>query len=708
MRPSLPEDLWRTYALDAADALRAIEESLLGMEGRRETPEELNRLYRALHTLKGNSAVMGLSTIEELSHAAEDMIGLVRDRGVATDPEMLELLLQTTDCLSQLTARASGEQRDVERSLVAELVENVRGWTLAHGGAEQRTSAIGRGEVVVWSTVPPSPAEAASGGPMFAPDDQVSLEIFLCLARDTLERLLPAIEEQLLPADVALQMAHVSDLRDAAERAGHEEVVRCTEALFVKASEQERASMLEALSELCAALDGIERGYRKQAEFPQSFGLDRYCERCARALADCLAKQLGHPVSLLRPSSQPTVASESVRGAEVAPIDGATQADFLRVDARKVSLLMDLTGEIALACSAVTHHPELEGTSLEGFATAAHKLQLLIRELQHEVSGLRLVPVSGVFQRMKRVVRDTAKRTGKKVDLTLIGEDTEVDKVMVDCLHDPLVHMLRNAIDHGIELPEERRAAGKPEVGRIVLEAGHEGGEVSVRITDDGRGINRTKVVARAVERKLIASGASLTDEQITSLLFLPGFSTKETVDTLSGRGVGMDVVKTTLERLRGRVQLRSVEGQGSTFSLTVPLTLAFMEAMIVSDGPRLFALPIEKVYEVFRAEPQQLRTNSADGESLVRVRDRLIPVLWLSRFFGEPVLDERLEGRVIVAVQTSRGALALPVDRLHGNQPIMLKPLRGLLSGVRAAAGCGMLRTGDVALAIDCEQLHV
>jgi len=356
----------------------------------------------------------------------------------------------------------------------------------------------------------------------------------------------------------------------------------------------------------------------------------------------------------------------------------------------------------------VTHHPELAGSTMEGFAAAAHKLEVLIRELQTEVSAMRLVPVAGVFQRMRRVVRDTAKRTGKKVELTLIGEDTEIDKVMVDCLQDPLVHLLRNAIDHGIELPDDRRHAGKPEIGHIVLEASHQGGEVSVRVSDDGRGLDRKRLVARAEERKLIPRDHRLTDAQILDLVFLPGFSTKEKIDALSGRGVGMDVVKTTIEGLRGRVQLESTEGRGSSFNMTVPLTLAFVEAMVVSDAGRLFALPIEKVFEVFKAEPHQLSTNSADGMSLLRVRDQLVPVLWLHRFYGEHERsDERIDGRVIVVVQTSRGTLALPVDALLGNQPVMLKPLRGVLASVRAAAGCGMLRTGDVALAIDCEQLH-
>jgi len=386
----------------------------------------------------------------------------------------------------------------------------------------------------------------------------------------------------------------------------------------------------------------------------------------------------------------------------------AAKTEFLRIDARKVSLIMDLAGELGLASGAVTHHPDVSGLELEGFAAAAHKLEMLIRELQNEVSAMRLVPVAGVFQRMRRVVRDTARRTQKKVELVLVGEETEIDKVMVDALADPLVHMLRNAIDHGLETPEERLAAGKPEVGRIVLEASHQGGEVTVTVADDGRGLDRERLVAKAIERGVITASTKLTDQEAYDLIFAPGFSTKQAIDELSGRGVGMDVVRSTIEGLRGRVVLRSLPGRGMQVQLAVPLTLAFVEAMIVGEREHLFAVPIEKVFEVFQVRAEQIAQNSADGQRLLRVRDTIVPVCWLDQFFGDATEGERtLVGRIAVVVQTSQGSLALPIDRLLGNQQIMLKPLTGVLSGVRAAAGCGMLRSGDVALTLDCERLH-
>lgn len=382
--------------------------------------------------------------------------------------------------------------------------------------------------------------------------------------------------------------------------------------------------------------------------------------------------------------------------------------DVLRINAGKVATLMELAGELGLACSAVTRHPGLAGKVIEGFAAAAHKLELLVRDLQNDLSALRLVPMAPVFQRMRRVVRDASRRTGKKIDFRISGEETEIDKVMLDAIQDPLVHVLRNAVDHGIEPEEARVAAGKSPGGRVVLTASYQGGEVTVEVRDDGRGLDRPRILERARERGLCGPDEHPNDEEIARYIFLPGFSTKEVVDELSGRGVGMDVLKTTVESLRGRVQVKSNPGRGTSITMTIPLTLAFVEVMIVRERSRLFALPIEKVFEVSKVERGNLTSNSADGVTLLRVRGTLVPVLWLHEFWGEHRDPGSLLGSVVVFVQTARGVLAIPVDELLGNQQVMVKPLRGVLSGVRAAVGCGMLRTGDIAVALDCEQLHV
>jgi two-component system chemotaxis sensor kinase CheA len=971
-------ELWQGYLGDSADAFQDIEQSLLALEGDPRQQAEINRLYRGLHTLKGNSGFMGLAQIERLAHATEDLVGLVRDRGVPLDHEICEILLAVHDRLRSLVAEASERQRDVEAARVDDLVTAVK---LAHA---TRKAACENGAAPRAASVPPPQAGEVilfAGGLADVPMESLVpsadpgyLEVFLTLAQERMGAISAGLGALANAGDPAVEAEArasltegVTDLQHAAERMGfglidlalgdlveaagsgktdpsrlaalerelYSELVKIEETYreltgggtsfgFLALARRSAADQVFAsLAKLRSLVDAIAAGQSDEAhEIPalyreirvacEHYGFDaaaRVCldnedrfarsedagvidaslvertrelvakvgaaidavnqgEDCvdvpglsvpapdkptssdvarfglSRELEATLTRELverldallargdrlhqiravldepataeafqrwsngetatyvtsatvfrddrtefdflvasplgpdgvaarlreidptgraltlrGHdapPPSPPKPPSPPTPeprvsarsqaeelpasfegnegrSPEVVDGprpatevtqikiaperAEAEPAKeggaGAQQVEYLRIDARKIGLIMDLAGEIGLATGAVTQNGEVRRLELEGFNAAAHKLEMLIRELQTEVSSMRLVPVSGVFQRMKRVVRDAAKRTGKQVELVLRGEDTEIDKFMVDSLHDPLVHLLRNAIDHGLETPEERVAAGKPATGRIVLEATHEAGEVTITVADDGRGIDRERVLARAIQRGLVDPSAKLGEAEILDLIFKPGFSTKEVVSELSGRGVGMDVVKTTIEgQLRGRVGIRSQSGKGSRFVLRMPLTLAFIEAMVVEEHGRLYVVPIEKVLEVFQVSgPSQLVPSSSDGELLVRIRGQLVPVCWVHRFYGDEAEPgdsaTQILGKIVVIVQTALGKLALPVDALLGNQQVMLKPLKGVLSNVRAAAGCGMLRSGDVAVALDCERLH-
>jgi two-component system chemotaxis sensor kinase CheA len=743
------DDMWKNYAADAVEALRAIEESLLALELEPQQPAEVNQLYRALHTLKGNSAFLQLSNIERLAHVAEDMVGLVRDGGVTFDADMADLMLAAVDRLRVVVDRAAAERRDADVLAVADMIERVLDLVAARTGERPELATGPRVEQTRWefgaSSAPP-PAGPGQAPLHLPPDNTVSLEIFLALAREAVNEVEagpapPPAEGQDAPPDIRRAR---DDLHLAAESLGFGAVAGALARLSSEGGRGEGGGAA-LVSELRAALADIEVHYRTVADVPSQFGfapgtpippavVTPSFEDLSATMVVGAPPALRDPTAILRAAPAAERPPEVVAAAPPSPVGvadpgggsppsprrplttsgspmstgSAQAADSLRIDGNKVTLIMDLAGELGQACDAVTHHVDLVALDLPGFASAAHKLEMLVRELQNEVSGLRLVPVASVFKQMTRVARDTARRTGKQVELSFVGEETEIDKVMVDALHDPLVHMIRNAIDHGIESPDERERAGKPRTGRIVLDASHQGGEVSVEISDDGRGLDRPRILEKARSRGLVAPDQKLTDAEIDELVFLPGFSTKEQIDALSGRGVGMDVIKTAIERLRGRVKLRSTPGHGARLSITVPLTLAFVDAMVVTHNGHLFALPIERVLEVFKAGAAQVARSTADGVSLLRVRDRLVPVLWLHQFFGQAAgADTRVEDRIVVVVQTSTGGVALPVDRLLGHQQIMLKPLRGLLGGVRAAAGYGMLRSGDVCLALDCERLH-
>ncbi len=983
-----PRELWQGYLGDSADAFQEIEQSLLALESDPTKAEEINRLYRGLHTLKGNSGFMGLAQIERLAHTTEDLVGLVRDGGVPLDAELCEILLAVHDRLRSVVSEVAEKQGDVDPSRVDDLVATVDEARRTRKAGGKRADAIAAPPVAAADPEPAAPVSEPpilfAGGLADVPMEVVEpsldpgyLEVFLAIAQERMGTLSASAADLLRATDESsaaeakrLIEGAAADLRGAAERMGFglvEGLLADVEAA-VMSDGADASALVAPERELYAQLVKIEETYRELAGGGTSYGFvalarrsaadqifaslarlrllvdalsggtmeeareipnllrdirvacehygfqaaaqvcldheDRYsrsvdaddavdellvertrdliakigaavdavnqgedCEdvpgiapdevekpsraelerfglsteleatvtielaaRLAAALAagdhlyevratleepslaeafqtwmagpeacyftsatvftgdrtdfdfllgsrlepDAIVDRLramdpagaafllrvaggppGHrpvgpapqppsppsprppsppspqppssprpaPAPAARPAAPPAPPPPSATpsSAERSEAEPAREAagqpgqaiEFLKIDARKIGLIMDLAGEIGLATGAVTQNSDVRDLELEGFTAAAHKLEMLIRELQTEVSSMRLVPVSGVFQRMKRVVRDTARRTGKQVDLVLRGEETEIDKFMVDNLHDPLVHILRNAVDHGLETPEERALAGKPPVGRILLEATHEAGEVTITISDDGRGIDRDRVIARAVAKGLIEPNAKLSEQEALDLIFLPGFSTREVVNELSGRGVGMDVVKTTIEgSLRGRAVVKTVLGKGSRFVLRMPLTLAFIEAMVVSEHERLYVVPIEKVFEVFQVVgPQQLVTSSADGELLVRVRGQLVPVCWVHRFYGDDVVIEeptrKILGKIIIVVQTALGKLAIPVDSLLGNQQVMLKPLKGVMSNIRAAAGCGMLRSGDVALALDCERLH-
>jgi len=403
-----------------------------------------------------------------------------------------------------------------------------------------------------------------------------------------------------------------------------------------------------------------------------------------------------------------TTESESfLANAEGSPAAHANSQ--LRVSAQKVSRLMDLVGELSLSVSETIRSPDIAGVDLTNFEKSAHRLQLVVREVQEAAAELRLVPIGDVFRRMSRLVRELERQTGKEVDLELHGQETEIDKVVVDRLFEPLVHLVRNSVDHGLERPDEREAAGKPRRGRVTLAAAQVGGDIQITVSDDGRGLNRTRILQRARERNLIGAHEEPDDSELWKVIFKPGFSTAETVTNLSGRGVGMDVLDHTMKMLRGRISIESTWGAGAKVVLAIPLSLAFLDSLVMRVGERLYATPIGAVAEIFRPESDQITILSANGGSeVVRVRQTMIPICRLEQFYGENrKMRTPLESQIIVIFHTSKGRIGLPVDEMYDQQQIVMKPLQGHLEKIRASFGCALLGTGEVAIMLDCEKLR-
>nr|WP_282184288.1 chemotaxis protein CheA [Azospirillum oleiclasticum] len=380
----------------------------------------------------------------------------------------------------------------------------------------------------------------------------------------------------------------------------------------------------------------------------------------------------------------------------------------IRVDLDKIDRLVNMVGEMVITQAMIAEHVrELPPGEFQELLEGLEQLAQHTRELRESVMSIRAQPVSSVFSRMPRLVRELAGGLGKEVQLVTSGETTEVDKTVVENLVDPLTHMIRNSIDHGLETPEEREAAGKPRTGTVTLSAQHRSGRIVIEVADDGRGINRGRVLAKAVEKGLVQPGASLSDEEIDHLIFLPGFSTAEKVSNVSGRGVGMDVVRRNITSLGGRIGVYSSPGEGSRFVLSLPLTLAVLDGMVISVGEERFVLPLTNIVESLRPKPSDLHglVNRCD---VMMARGEYVRLVHLNRLFGIPGATEDATRALVVLVETEEGArLGLVVDEVLGQQQVVIKSLEANFRRLDGVAAATILGDGRVALILDVAGLR-
>ena len=380
-------------------------------------------------------------------------------------------------------------------------------------------------------------------------------------------------------------------------------------------------------------------------------------------------------------------------------------SNVMKVDTRKFDSLVELVGELVIAQSQVSQHPDLVNLGSRQVTRNLSQLSTIALELQKIAMSLRMVAIKGTFQKMIRLVRDLNASTGKSVDLVITGEDTEMDRTMVEELADPLMHMIRNSVDHGIEPLEKRLESGKSEKGTVRLSAFHQGGSIVVEIADDGAGLNTRRILDKAVERGIVPAGATLSDKEIFDLIFAPGFSTAETITGISGRGVGMDVVKQNIAKMRGKIEIDSVPGAGTTFRIFLPLTLAIIDGLIARVGDERFIFPTLSVCESFRPTPQMITRVQGKGE-VVKVRDRLCPILRLYDHFQiTPRTTEPCEGLLIV-VESANQRRCIMVDELIGKQEVVIKSLDERFKSNKCVAGAAIMGDGRVGLILDAREL--
>ncbi len=451
--------------------------------------------------------------------------------------------------------------------------------------------------------------------------------------------------------------------------------------------------------------EGDDPRVDRPADLPAS-RVDLPISPATRAVADTDATDRA---VALEPVADIAVPKQAVPGPATRPPSarngGEALPHFVKIDTRKLDDLVELVGELVIAQSMVVQHPGLEPLKRDQLARPLRQLSRITSDLQRNAMSLRMVPIRSTFQKMNRLVRDLATSQGKQIVLLPSGEDTELDRNIVEALAEPLIHLLRNAADHGIGTAEQRLALGKPPQGTIHLQAGYQGGGICISIQDDGQGIDPQRILKRAIERELVPADFTGTNQDLLSLIFLPGFSTAEVLTDISGRGVGLDAVRGSIARLRGRVEIVSEVGQGTTFTILLPLTLAIIDGMLVAVDGQRFVLPTLAIHESFRPQPQMLSTVRGKGQ-LVNVRGRLIPLLQLSRRLGlsqEPL--NPCEG-IVVVIDSGGQLLGLLVNGLIGKQEVVIKGMGETFEQQTLFSGAAILGDGQVALILDADAL--
>ncbi len=711
-----------TFFQECEEQLAELEVGLLAMKEGECGSETVNAVFRAVHSIKGGAGAFSLTDLVRFAHVFETVLDEMRAGRLAPDGPILDVMLRASDVLADLVrATRDGTVMDEARAqaLVAELGELT--------GTEQDASAgdefldLDFAPIVVAIDLPesePAPldevvAPAESRIVTFKPtsalyakanEPAVLLRELASLGRTEIE-----LDASTLPLLDALEpetayfrwTARVATADEAAIREVFDFVEGDCELAIENPDETSFAGIPPVPVEPAAAAVPLDELDIKALIARATGGVTQV----AAAVPEAAQGASEQPVAEVIPLKEhPARAAEPpARKEEVQAVPAASPT--IRVDLDRVDRLIDLVGELVINQAMLAQRVLESGVARSsGIVVGLDDLELLTREIQDSVMAIRAQPVKSVFQRMPRLVREVASATGKQVRLVVEGEGTEVDKTVIERLTDPITHMIRNAIDHGLESPERRREAGKPAEGVVRLSALHRSGRIVIEVSDDGGGINRRRVREIAVGKGLIPPDASLSDEETDNLIFMPGFSTAETVSDISGRGVGMDVVRRSIQALGGRISIASRPGQGSTFTLSLPLTLAVLDGMVVSVGGQTFVLPITAVMETLQPKAAAVR-NLAGSVPLLLIRGRYVPILDIGHRLGYRATPiEPTEGVALLVEGEDGRSAALLVDQILGQRQVVIKSLEANYQRVAGIAAATILGDGRVALILDVD----
>ncbi|MBG7029925.1 chemotaxis protein CheA [Pseudomonas aeruginosa] len=735
------EEILQDFLVEAGEILEQLSEQLVELESRPDDMDLLNAIFRGFHTVKGGAGFLQLNALVECCHIAENVFDILRKGERRVSSELMDVVLQALDTVNAMfdQVREQSEPTPATPELLAALARL----------AEPEGAAPAEPVQAPPAAVPP--AEPAA--PPEAPAQSGSSDI----TDDEFEQLLDALQGDEAPASAVAEASaapagdEISDaefeaLLDQLHGKGKfvppavsaepaqvpaEAVEPAAAAAGDDISDDEFEALLDELhgkgkfgdvpeaagTPAAPAAAAPAAAPAEQGKAPAAAGGDEISDDEFESLLDELhgkgkfngaseavaaAAAVAKNSAAKSPAAKPGAPAKAAAARPAAPDrPAASEAETtVRVDTARLDEIMNMVGELVLVRNRLVRLGLNSGD--EAMAKAVANLDVVTGDLQMSVMKTRMQPIKKVFGRFPRLVRDLARNMKKEINLELVGEETDLDKNLVEALADPLVHLVRNAVDHGIESPEEREAAGKPRVGQVVLSAEQEGDHILLMITDDGKGMDAEVLRNKAVEKGLLERDAAdrLTDLECYNLIFAPGFSTKTEISDVSGRGVGMDVVKTKISQLNGTVNVFSQKGSGSKIVIKVPLTLAIMPTLMVMLGSQAFAFPLVNVNEIFHLDLS--RTNVVDGQEVVIVRDKALPLFYLKRWLVPSAAhEEQGEGHVVIlSVGTQR--IGFVVDQLVGQEEVVIKPLGKMLQGTPGMAGATITGDGRIALILD------
>ena len=658
---------------ESHEHLQSLNEGLLRLEENMEEIDAVNDIFRNAHTLKGMSATMGFAKIAELTHEMEDVLDLVRKSQIKLNEDIMDTLFKCLDSLEQMVdSVGNGEAEDVVD--VSDLVAKL--------------SSISKGTPAPAAATPAAAAAAGGNTGMAEMEfDDIDLDV-MKKAKEAGMNLFHA--KITLMETCVLKAARSVMVMQALDEVG--DVIKSVppaEDLEQEKFERSFEIIIATSADAQAVQNAVDTVSEIEDVHVESVDPDKVGKGAAPAPA--AAAPAAKPAA-------PAAKKEAAKPAAAAP-KKQHQSQSVRVDIEKLDTLMNLMGELVI--NKVRLEQIGQTHRLTDLMETLEQMDRVTGDLQNIVMKVRMVPVSAVFNRFPRMVRDVSKELGKEINLTIEGEETELDRTVIDEIGDPIMHLLRNSLDHGVESPEKREAKGKPRTGEVGLIARHEGNNVVIMITDDGAGIDASKIRRKAVEKGMISQSEadSLDDADAVRLIFLPGFSTAEQITDISGRGVGMDVVRSKIEALSGHVDVETHIDEGSIFKIKLPLTLAIIQAMLVRVQEEMYAIPLTSIDSTINIEPSDIQT--VQNKEVIVLRGEIIPIIRMEEALQVPHTKDSDEHFVVV-VHAGEAKAGIVVDNLIGQQEIVIKTLGNLFAGLKLFGGATVLGDGRVALILD------